>query len=60
MDSGYAQPFELMTRKTEEAIIQIAKTKKPLADKDRVLQIPSIEYTSVNFATAKSEVWGCE
>jgi ABC-type sugar transport system substrate-binding protein len=60
MDSGYAQPFELMTRKTEEAIIQISKTKKPLDEKDRVLQIPSIEYTPANFADTKGQVWGCE
>jgi ABC-type sugar transport system substrate-binding protein len=59
MDAGYAQPFALMTRKTIEVIIDIAKSGKKPAEADRFQLIPGVEYTQANFAEASDKVWGC-
>jgi hypothetical protein len=59
MDAGYAQPFALMTRKTLEVIIDIAKNHKKPDEKDRIQLIPGVEYTHANFAETSDKVWGC-
>jgi ribose transport system substrate-binding protein len=58
-DAGYAQPFEFMTRETIRVIVEIKKNHLKLADKDRVVLIPGVEYTPANFAETNSKVWGC-
>jgi ABC-type sugar transport system substrate-binding protein len=58
-DAGYAQPFEFMTRETIRVIVEMKKNHLKLADKDRVVLIPGVEYTPANFAETSSKVWGC-
>jgi ABC-type sugar transport system substrate-binding protein len=59
MDAGYAQPVPLMSRRTIEVIIDIAKNgKKPEGD-DRIQLIPGTEYMKSNIEQTEGEVWGC-
>ncbi len=59
MDAGYAQPVPLMSRRTIEVIIDIAKNgKKPEGD-DRIQLIPGTEYMKSNIDQVEGEVWGC-
>lgn len=59
MDAGYAQPVPLMSRRTIEVIIDIAKTgKKPEGDA-RIQLIPGTEYMKSNIDQTEGEVWGC-
>lgn len=59
MDAGYAQPVPLMSRRTIEVIIDIAKTgKKPEGDA-RIQLIPGTEYMKTNIDQTEGEVWGC-
>jgi ABC-type sugar transport system substrate-binding protein len=59
MDAGYATPIGEMTRNSLQAIIDIAKDHKKIADKDRVQLLPGLEYTKANFSTTSDNVWGC-
>lgn len=59
MDAGYAQPVPLMSRRTIEVIIDIAKNgKKPEGDA-RIQLIPGTEYMKSNIDQTEGEVWGC-
>ena len=59
MDAGYAQPVPLMSRRTIEVIIDIARNgKKPEGD-DRIQLIPGTEYMKSNIDQVEGEVWGC-
>ncbi|MBX3566471.1 MAG: sugar ABC transporter substrate-binding protein [Rhizobiaceae bacterium] len=59
MDAGYAQPVPLMSKRTIEVIIDIAKNgKKPEGD-DRIQLIPGTEYMKSNIDQVEGDVWGC-
>jgi ABC-type sugar transport system substrate-binding protein len=59
MDAGYATPIGEMTRNSLQAIIDIVKDHKKIADKDRVQLLAGLEYTKANFSTTSDNVWGC-
>ena len=59
MDAGYAQPVPLMSRKTIEVIIDIAKNNKKPEGDDRIQLIPGTEYMKSNIDQVEGEVWGC-
>lgn len=58
-DAGYATPIADMTRNSLQVIIDIAKNKKKIDDKDKIQLLAGLEYTKDNLAETGSKVWGC-
>jgi len=59
MDAGYAQPVPLMSKRTIEVIIDIAKNNKKPEGEDRIQLIPGTEYMKSNIDQVEGDVWGC-
>ncbi len=58
-DAGYATPIAEMTRNSLQVIIDLAKDKKKIEDKDKVQLLAGVEYTKDNLAETGGKVWGC-
>ncbi len=59
MDAGYATPIAVMTRRTLEVIVDMAKNNNKPEGEERIELMPGVEYTKSNLGETEANVWGC-